>query len=44
MSLLIAIAIMVLVVGPLIGWVVWADRRRRRPADEPPGIEKEEVA
>ena len=43
MSLLIAIGVMVMVVAPLIGWCVWADRRRREAGDAP-GRGSEEVA
>ena len=43
MSLLLAIAIMVVVVVPLVGWMVWEDRRRGQQ-DETPGLRKEEVA
>jgi len=33
-SFLLAVALMVAVVGPLLGWVVWADRRRRQDGSE----------
>jgi uncharacterized iron-regulated membrane protein len=35
---------MVVVVGPLLGWIVWADRRQRRGSGAPRRAEKEEVA
>ena len=41
---LIAISLMVAVVGPLLFWVVRADRRRRLHVGEPTGAAKEEVA
>jgi len=41
---LIAIVLMVAVVGPLLVWVVRADKRRRLDAGEPAGAAKEEVA
>jgi len=44
MSLLIALALMVVVVVPLVAWAVRADKRRRLEAGEPPGTGKEEVA
>ena len=40
----IALALMVAVVAPLLAWFVRADRRRRLEAGEPPGTGKEEVA
>ena len=43
-DLLIAIAVMVAVAGPLMAWIVWADRRRRRQSGDSPGMGKEEVA
>jgi hypothetical protein len=41
---LIAVALMVAVVGPLLAWVVRADRRRRLEAGLSPKAGKEEVA
>jgi len=41
---LIAVALMVAVVGPLLVWVVRADRRRRLEAGSLPKAGKEEVA
>lgn len=38
-DLIVAIALLILVVAPLAGWVVRADRRRRRAAS----YEREEV-
>jgi hypothetical protein len=43
-DLVIAIALMVAVVGPLMVWVVRADRRRRLEAGVSPGASTEEVA
>jgi uncharacterized iron-regulated membrane protein len=44
MDLLISLAVMFAVVGPLAGWIVWADRRQRRRSGAPRRAEKEEVA
>jgi len=44
MSLVFALALMVVVVVPLVAWAVRADRRRRLEASEPSGVGKEEVA
>jgi hypothetical protein len=44
MSLVFAIALMVVVVVPLVAWAVRADRRRRLEAGELPGTGTEEVA
>ncbi len=41
---LIALVLMVAVVGPLLAWVVRADKRRRIEAGAAPGAGKEEVA
>ena len=41
---LIALVLMVAVVGPLLAWLVRADKRRRLEAGESTGIRKEEVA
>jgi hypothetical protein len=43
MSLVFAIALMVVVVVPLVAWAVRADRRSRLEAGESPGAGKEEV-
>ncbi len=43
-DLLIAVSLMVAVVGPLLYWVVRADKRRRLHVGEPAGAAKEEVA
>jgi hypothetical protein len=44
MSLVVALALMVLVVVPLVAWAVRADQRRWLEAGETPGVGKEEVA
>ena len=41
---LIALILMVAVVGPLLAWLVRADKRRRLEAGATPGAGKEEVA
>jgi FlaG/FlaF family flagellin (archaellin) len=43
-DLVIAIVLMIAVVGVLLAWVVWADKRRRLEAAESPGATTEEVA
>lgn len=44
MSLVLALALMVVVVVPLVAWVVWADKRRRLETAESAGPTAEEVA
>jgi len=44
MSLLFAIALMILVVVPLVAWAVRKDRRGQLEAEGPPGTGTEEVA